>query len=1348
MINIPSILRKSKPGNDDDLKIIRNWKEYTHDRKSMTYLMFELEMHEPGGQVLHFYKAIKLTRIIRLPKNAKQSESFMSMHSQVLAAVWERNIKLLTLIANLLNPVPLGLMYMYGVQGVAETEEKAKYIADHDFIALSSVLQGTYRVLEHRILTYDELEWLTEKMYMMDKLTVIRGIPQAKDGGVDAGNKGMGGKNVNPDSQDTTEEYIAGMSDKEYILQVISSPVKAEHLEKWLSQTAIEMTKWNKQLQGSSSMNFSLSIPMMYMANLGASQGWSHSYTDADSVTNTVGQSISSSVANSVSNSVSHTIGESVGRSLGTSVTHTSGTSQSVSTGQTLTDTVGQNQSHSFGTSVGDGTSQSFGGSESMSHGISQSQSQGVSHSNSVSDSTTEGVSNSFTQSQSVSRSHSQSASLSVSNSVTSGVNGSQSVTQGTSHTSGVSNSSSVTTTNGTNSSVSNGVNSSVSSGGNWSSGATSGTSQSNGTSGSSGWSSSNSEGTTSGVSGGIFVVNGSSGDSSSSTTGTSGSEGWNSSTSTNSSVSSSVGGSYSQTGGVSSSATSGTSHSVSSGYTTGTSESWGTSQSATQSSGWSESVSQSVGQTVGTSDTVGSSVGTSIGQVESSSVSHGTGESWGTSATVGTGENWSSSQGTNWSSGTNHSESVSNTDTAGTSQSQSVGTSQSQSFSSSQSTSYGQTQTDSYTHSTSDTTGQSWGTTTGTSEGSSTAQSIGHTVGQALGTSGTITNGTTTSMGIGPAIGYAKSYQWLDQEVKNILTLLDFQNMRLMKALRGNGAFFTDVYIATDSAESLAAASVLAKSAWSNTESMICPLQILDLTTEEQNHLIYHFYAFSADNRKEGLASRMESYRYSTILLSDEFAAYTHLPRISEGGIFADVGDVPKFAVPSMKKGDIYIGKILSGERWTPTTGYETPFEYRLEEGELMHGIFTGESRSGKTVAATRFVSELTKVRRKTGKRLRIVALDPKQDWRILAKFVEPERFHFFSLGNPEFLPIKLNICKVPRNVNPQVWIDGVIEIYCRAYGLMERGKAILAETLYSLYDEAGVFEDSPNWRDFVPERSSKVTMPKVYERMNKIKLDLEDPLKSGKGRMGNEARDAYTRVLDRMQIFGRKYSIETRLFGQEDGIGVDELIGKDDVIVLESYGLETTFRNFIFGVITSGFFKYAQGHEGGFLADDQYETVLVIEEANEVLTGSDTAGTGNSSMPSFGGQSEFERILDQAAGLGLFIFSITQKVADMPSSVIANSGLIFAGKISRPDDVMIVIRKIGREERYDDRDILKWFPRSPIGWFVCRSSRNFDFKDVEPVLVKVDPLNIDPPNNFELETRMIQKQAIQLLD
>ena len=1340
MLNLSTILRKNRQDPIDDFRIIRSWKEYTDDRKYMKYLMYELETMEENGNIVHFYKAVKFTRVIRLPKSAKQSESFMDMHGQVLAAVWERNIKLLTIIANLLQPVALGLLYLYGVQGVSETPERAKAIADKDFIGLCSVLQGTYRVLEHRVLTYDELEWLHEKMYTMNQMTVIRGIPKAKIGGVDVGDKGMGGKNVNTNSQDTTEEYISGMSDREYVLQIISSPVKAEHLERWLGQTAREMTRWNKQLQGSTSMNFSLSIPMMYMANLGASQGWNHSYTEADTVTDTVGHSISSSVTDSVGRSIGDSFGESIGKSLGTTVGESDGISHGNSEGSTAMETFGENQAHTDGISNGISNGESFGGSESSSHNVSQSDTVGSSHSNSVNHSESESVANSVTNSESVSTSTARSETESVNTTETSGTSGSHSVGTGESHTTGVNESVSNSVSNGT---TSNRTETSTS-GGSTNSTVTNGSTNTEGTSGNSGWSSTVTKGKTEGISGGIFIINGSDADNYSEAEATNGSEGWSDSVSTNKSIANSTGTTFSDSVGVSK----GTSNTVTNGTSSGTSKSWGQSSSVTDTNGWNQSVSNSFGQTTGVTESVGQTIGSTVGTTNSQSVTNGTGESWGTNESHGITEGWGETKGTNW--GVNSSESTteSASDSYGTSHMTANGTNASENWGTNHSDSKSSSQSDSFTESSSHTTGKTWGQSESNGTTDSTSKSIGKSIGQSMGTSNMVSSGAATSMGIGPSIGYAKSYQWLDQEVKNILALLEFQNERLMKALRGNGAFFTDVYLATDSDESLAAASTLAKSAWSNDESKICPLQILDLTPEEQNHLIYHSYAFSPDNRKDGIPGRMESYRYSTILLADEFSAYTHLPRISEGGIFADVGDIPKFAVPSQKNGDVYIGKVLSGERWTQTFGYETPFEFRIDDGELMHGIFTGESRSGKTVAATRFISELTKVRRKkTGKRLRIVALDPKQDWRILAKFVEPERFHFYSLGNPEFLPINLNLCKVPRNVNPQVWADSLIEIYCRAYGLMERGKAILAESLYALYEEAGVFEDSPNWRDFVPERSAQVTFPRLYERMNRIKLELEDPLKSGKGRMGNEARDAYTRVLDRLQIFGRKFSIETRMFGQADGIGVDELIGKDDVIVLESYGLETTFKNFVFGCVTSGFFKYAQGHEKGFLADDQYETVLVIEEANEVLTGSDTAGTGNSSMPSFGGQSEFEKILDQSAGLGLFIFSITQKVADMPSSVIANSGLIFAGKISRPDDVMTIIRKIGREERYDDRDILKWFPRSPIGWFVCRSSRNFDFKESEPVLVRVEPLNVETPNNYELETRMLQRSAISLL-
>lgn len=185
------------------------------------------------------------------------------------------------------------------------------------------------------------------------------------------------------------------------------------------------------------------------------------------------------------------------------------------------------------------------------------------------------------------------------------------------------------------------------------------------------------------------------------------------------------------------------------------------------------------------------------------------------------------------------------------------------------------------------------------------------------------------------------------------------------------------------------------------------------------------------------------------------------HLPRISEGGVYAEISDIPKFAVPSMLKGEIYLGTVLSAERFTMQQGYKTPYDYRLAEEELMHGFVTGASRSGKTVAAMRLAAELSRVKRKkTGKRLRIFVLDPKRDWRQLARVVEPERLRFFSLGNLNFHPLRLNVCKIPHGVWPQTWIDCVIEIFCRSYGLLERGKQIMAESIYSLYDEAGVFQ------------------------------------------------------------------------------------------------------------------------------------------------------------------------------------------------------------------------------------------------------------------------------------------------
>lgn len=1311
--NILNPKRNDDP--EDDFRIIQSWAEYdensakTPECRNLEYLCYEIEVLNPDtGKTQHFYKAIKFARVIRLPANAKQSTSLMDMQEQILAGVHDRNYNLITIIANIIKPVAIGLLYLYGVQGVSESLEEAKKIAHSDFIGFIGMMQGTFRVLELKCVEAQETEWLREKMYGMDYLTVVRGLPKASKAGEDAGNKGVGAQNVNPDSQGTLEEIISGMADYEYVIEVLSTPVYHETLEGWQRQSQKQMSDWYGQMQGTKSLSMNLSIPMMYMANASQSQGWSKAYTDANTVSYSNGESFTATQGQSV--------GESLSQSYGQTIGHTEGT--------TLTNSVTQGVTQSQGVSASEGMTygQSVGSSHSISEGISSSYTEGISENTGISQNT--GLSQGMNFSRSQGNSFGVSAGQNIGSSHNVGMNENIGYSQNASAS--LSNSASYGQSEG--SSLSQGISSSAghsssigkSDGGSWSESGSLGLSNTY----TSGSSHNTSEGSSLGGSItpiGLGVNTGSNfstgmGTSQSSSTGTNNSDSWSQGGSLG--YSQSDGTSFTNGASAGSSISSGLSSSK--GETIGQSEGFGLSQSYGASESFGESVGESLGTNWGTNTS--ESLGQNVSMSNSYGISQGTGHNIGRSNSQNLGQSFGVTQ----SESLSQSQSVSRT--SSTAQSLSLGKSLGQSVSDSVSSSE--------THGTSQSTTQS----TSVSNGTTYSKSNGSSIGSSTGTTGTASLGTASSMGLGPSIGYSKSYQWLDQGVKDLIELLEYQNTRIKKALMGEGAFYTYVYIACPSLDALSAAQALAKSTWQNDYAMVNPLQVLDLSEGEQKHLLYHFAAFSSDVSKENV-NGVEEYKYCTVLLPEEYVAYTHLPRVSEGGVFSVILDIPKFSVPSLLKGEIYMGTILNPERYTFNNGYRTPYDYRIDESMLMHGYFTGASRSGKTVAATRFIAELSRIRRKkTGKRMRIVVMDPKQDWRTLARFVDASRFNFFSMGNVNFRPIKINVWKVPEGVWPQIWIDGVIDIYCRAYGLLERGKQMIATVVYALYEEAGVFEacDREDWKERVPELSSQVTFKAIYKRMERER----DALTSA-GKSGNDTKDAYARLLERLSCFGRDFSIESRLYGTSEGIGIDDMIGEDDVTVLESKGLENTFKNFIFGVVTSGFYKYAIAHEGGYLAEDQYETVLVIEEANEVLTGNDAAGSsGKSGQASLSGQSEFEQILDQSAGYGLFIIAITQKIADMPSSIVANSGIIFAGKLNRPDDINVVVRAIGKEERIDDRDVVKWFPNSPIGWFVCKTGRNYDFKEAAPILVQISRLNINPPSNIELDEILTDKE------
>ena len=1400
---------------EDDFRILDSWtesdKEINPSKAKMNYLCYKIETIDPEtGKKSILYKAVKFARVDRLPKSAKQSTSFMDMQSQVLSAVYEQGYNLVTIIANVIKPTPEGLMYLYGVQGVSDNIDDAKARADSDFKGFIGSMMGTFRVLHMHAITAEEGAWLGEKMRTMKFMTAVRGIPKANTAGEDMGNKGVGGTNLNPDSQGTLEEIITAMADYEYVIEVLSTPVYQRTLMAWTAQTEKQMTEWYVQLQGTKSLSFNLSIPMTYMTSTGNSQGWSKNYTDSRTVSYTQGESYNTGYSESVGKSISHSLGESFGLSHGNSVTdsvgenhsisqgvtrgQTVGTTEGITRGQTIGQTIGHTQGvtrgytqgitrgESTGASMsqasGNSLGNSFGSSRGISLGQNNSESMSQSYSSGVSRNHSDGVSNSTNIGQSYSQSVSQSANKSFGESSnishSTGVNSSDSY--GTSTSQGI----------GGSHNTSNGYSNSNS----WSNGWSNTSSDSTGYSGNHSHSESNSDsvggnagvnvlGVSAGVngsqSGGTSDTTGSGfNNSHSNSSGTSGSNGKSFGTS----HSSSDGSSWNVGAGTSQSHSAGLSESYSAGmgksYSEGFGSSYGTSQGLSYSNGQGTSSSDSIGQSSSTSSGYGSSKGSSYGESASNSSSQNVGQSYSVSISQNKGTSLSSSMSQSVSQSESISQSLSQSDSLSRSYSQSnsesVSQSQSVSDGTSKSRSVGQSDSESYTQSVSNGTGQNWGQSSSVGKGQSYGSSEGKSSGTSIGSTGSFTTGTSGSLGLGPSIGYSKSYQWLDQQVKDILELLEYQNERLKKALRGNGAFYTYVYIACPDMDALSVAQASAKSTWQNEYAMTQPIQILDLCDEEQQHLLYHFRAFSADVTRENIAG-VSDYKYATVLLPNEYVAYAHLPRVSEGGIDTNIDDVPKFRVPGLLRGNIYMGTQLNAERYTFKNGYRTQFDYRINIDELMHGVFTGASRSGKTVAAMRFIRELANSRRTaTGKRLRIVIMDPKQDWRGIARFVEPERFRFYSMGNTHFRPINLNPCKIPYKVEPQHWIDGIINIYCRAYGLLERGKQMLSDVFYKLYTQAGVFpskgeffdeeymnnkdnykfpEVYPDWDAEISRRSASVTFHKIYKDMQQT----SDSFNGGQKRAGNDTLDAYSRLLERLSCFARPYSIEYRLFSAEDnfsdpnskgtGLGVDELIGEDDVTVFESFGLESTFANFIFGIITSGFYKVAKGFERGYLNPAQYETVLVIEEANKVLTGNDTAGTGGGGgMASLSGQSEFEEILDQSAGYGLFIIAITQKISMMPSSIVANCGMFFLGKISQPEDVDLAVRMIGREGRIDDRDVVKWLPKSPTGWFICRSNRGYDFRDAEPVLVQIEPLNNATISNSELEEILTKKE------
>lgn len=1257
-----SIRKFSNRYGDDDTydmdDIIIHDSNIVIKQNKLQYLLFDFEKEIAPGTYERIFKAIKMIKLVRIPKKELTLSNFLNMQAGIVTGWNMSQLNFLQICANITKPYKKGLIFAYGVQGVSDTSiAEAKKNADEQMASLEKGLTGTFRTLEYVDLDAEDARWIFKKMNEMKNMVVLRGIPEPKI------SQGRAQTNIftpadQKDAEEQSEEFLLGMDEYEYMLVLSATTVAQETLLNWKDGALKEQTYWASLKAGTKSMNFGLSIPMVYGANIGAQEGWNSSH--------------SQNFGENYSTSQTHTLGTSEGWSEGTSQTFSQGTSfgnnQGLSSNQSFGESIGRGTSLSNSNSIGHSTTSSEG----TSIGQSSSTSQNISDGTSTSQSHSAGTSDSVSHSSSISDSLSQSEGWGQSH--------------GTSMSTGVSSGTSSSTGGGTN--WSNGTSHSSSNG--WSSGMNIGNSSSNSTSNSA----SHSAGQNVSANASIMGIGGGVGASSSNTMGQT--QGHSSSFN--------IGFNSGQSGGTSdgTSSSQGGSTSWSNGYSNSVSSSQGISEGISHSTG--------IGTSHGTSQGISSSTGTSTSDSVGSGTSHSV--SNGISNGISSSSNSSLSQGTSLSSGTSSGTSNSYGQSSNASLGSSLGTSQGWS----QSQSYGATQ------------GHSIGTSESNSYGTSQGVSTGR--GVSTGTSGGVSRGLSGSMGLGPSLSFGKTYQWEDREATHLVDMLQFSLQRFIAASNNLGMWFTDVYIVTENNEASHAASTLAMSSWHSPNAMTSPLQVYQPSPAEREYLLKHMSVFSPSVKKEGIPGQFESYKYSTLLLSNELAAMTHLPRVNVGGIQAAIDDPIVLTIPGNRQnGEIFMGYVADVEKYSKVHGYKSGFKYCINADEIHHAYFSGASRSGKTVAAKRAVAETyNNVRRgEDKKKMRFVIMDPKMDWRALAKVIPPEHFRFYSLADPTFHPIKMNLMKIPKGVYAERYVNTLKEIFVRSFGLGDRGYNILGQAMIEVYTEVGVFEENTklNQKDPITglypatEKSKLVTLTDVAHKLHE--------LQEGGGVRG-EKQDAIQRILDRLYDFEADTSITREIFcnSGDDSMGIDDLLGADDVVVLESFGLNMMVSSFIFGLLTSSIFQYAVANKG-FNTKDQYETILVIEEANQVLIGED--------RDNLGGPNPFEGILDQSAGFGLFIWSITQKIADMPQSILANCAIKVIGRQDRPDDIELSVVQIGKEGKIQDRQWKEWFPDMPQGWFIVKSTRNRDFKMNAPVHVLIEYLDAEPPTNEELD-------------
>lgn len=235
-------------------------------------------------------------------------------------------------------------------------------------------------------------------------------------------------------------------------------------------------------------------------------------------------------------------------------------------------------------------------------------------------------------------------------------------------------------------------------------------------------------------------------------------------------------------------------------------------------------------------------------------------------------------------------------------------------------------------------------------------------------------------------------------------------------------------------------------------------------------------------------------------------------------------------------------------------------PFGLNIEELNE-HLLITGRAGAGKTTLIYLIIAHLLNYE------IPFWAFDFKQDYRHLAKSNDVLVFDWQNF--------KFNPLRPPIGVDPKIWLQAFINIFCQAYFLLGGSKAVILQRTEQLYKDYGVYEGS-----------------NVYPTL----FDLHESLEYHKPKnMSGREGKFYDSCLNRFHQCNITFQ---NMLDCDLGYPVEDMLDRNVVFELE--GLITENQSFLLTIFMRYVFQYRMSND----QRGQFKHVFLFDEAKSAYS------------------------------------------------------------------------------------------------------------------------------------------------